>query len=118
MALNRRLAFKGFPTECTIVQCLKLSKFIHQQVDLLKLDIEGSELQVINELIQSKKIRFIKNIILEFHLDKIPQRPLIGKLVKSLEENRFTVGFSKHLGKPFTENLWSNALIISACRTR
>jgi FkbM family methyltransferase len=44
-----------------------LSGFINEIVDFLKLDIEGSEVDVLDDLIQSQKIRFIKQMIIEFH---------------------------------------------------
>lgn len=49
------------------VQTIKLSTYINEKIDLLKLDIEGEETNVIKELEQAGKFPFIKNIVLEFH---------------------------------------------------
>jgi FkbM family methyltransferase len=45
----------------------KLSSFITEKVDLLKLDIEGSELPVLRELEASGKLEWVKNMVLEYH---------------------------------------------------
>lgn len=47
------------------VSVVKLSSYIKDKVDLLKLDIEGSETEVIKEIEQ--KLKYINQIILEFH---------------------------------------------------
>ncbi len=49
----------------TKVPCMKLSPFINQSVDLLKLDIEGNESEVISDLDVSFK--FVGNSIMEYH---------------------------------------------------
>jgi hypothetical protein len=40
---------------------------MHEVVDFLKMDIEGSEVQVLDDLVQSQKINLIKQMIIEFH---------------------------------------------------
>ena len=48
-----------------------LSNFIKEEkVDLLKLDIEGSEEDIITELYKKDKLKQIKRIILEYHFNK------------------------------------------------
>lgn len=51
--------------QSSFVETTKLSTFINEPVDFLKLDIEGEETRVINEI--KNKLHFIKNIELEFH---------------------------------------------------
>lgn len=47
------------------VETVRLSKYITREVDLLKMDIEGSEQKVIEEI--QNKLGLIKMIIIEFH---------------------------------------------------
>ena len=56
----------------------KLSNYIHQNVDLLKMDIEGAEIEVLEDLNANGKMKYIKNIIFEYHLSK---KHSIGKII-------------------------------------
>ena len=49
------------------VRSKKLSDFIDKKVDFIKIDTEGSEVKIIQELISSKKISFLQNMVIEFH---------------------------------------------------
>ena len=66
------------------VKCDKLSRYIADEVDLLKIDIEGSEGKVIGELSKSGKLSLIKNISMEFHLiEENPLSEMLSKLERS-----------------------------------
>lgn len=47
------------------VKTVRLSKYLNKPVDLLKVDIEGSEQKVLEEI--KNKLYFIEQIIMEFH---------------------------------------------------
>jgi FkbM family methyltransferase len=49
------------------VESVLISKYIDKFVDLLKMDIEGGEFGVIEDLYKHKKLKFIKHIIMEVH---------------------------------------------------
>jgi FkbM family methyltransferase len=49
----------------TKVQVVRLSEFINEKVDLLKIDIEGAEVEVVKEI--SHKLFHVRNIFIEFH---------------------------------------------------
>lgn len=59
------------------VKVERLSKYITRDIDLLKLDIEGGELDVLEELVGASKMHFIKHVVMEYHpvhkggLDKV-----------------------------------------------
>lgn len=58
------------PKEILDIQCVSLSKFImslNKRVRLLKLDIEGCELEVINDLIDTRTIDLVELVIAETH---------------------------------------------------
>jgi FkbM family methyltransferase len=50
-----------------MVKTNKLSVYIDREIDLLKVDIEGAEGIVVNELMHAQKIGSLKNIIIEYH---------------------------------------------------
>ncbi len=49
------------------IQTVKLSDFIDGPIDVLKLDIEGSEGTVIRELSQAGKLKLVGECVMEFH---------------------------------------------------
>ena len=63
-----------------------------REVDFLKLDIEGAEQQVLVELEQAGKLKFIKEIAIEGHeADQMMDVNDISKIVDLLERNSFSV---------------------------
>lgn len=49
------------------VKCEQLSKYITENIDILKIDIEGAETEVLRELIESNKLELVRNILIEYH---------------------------------------------------
>ena len=59
----------------TEIECISLSDFIqslHRQVRLLKLDIEGSEIPVLNQLLDTGTINFVDLTVVETHERQMP----------------------------------------------
>lgn len=77
------------------VQSTLLSTHISAPIDLLKMDIEGAESTVIEELAQHKKLNFIKNIIMEFHAFADKNYNNLAKTLRTLEENGFSYEIKK-----------------------
>ncbi len=59
---NQRSSCTKMPTKL-----VKLSEYINEPIDLLKLDVEGAEYDVFEELQQANKFKLIQNIIMEIH---------------------------------------------------
>jgi FkbM family methyltransferase len=78
------------------VPALRLSTFINQQIDLLKLDIEGSELTILEEI--EKKFPLINEIYIEFHGSNSNKKNSLPKIVNLLKKN----GFNLTLRYPYT----------------
>jgi FkbM family methyltransferase len=67
-----------------------LSRYIDGPVDLLKIDIEGAEDAVLKELIQSGKLSYVKQILLEYHHHMIDtKKDSLGEILKMFEDNNF-----------------------------
>ena len=84
-SLNMSIASREGLPNSSAVRCRKLSSYILDTVDLIKLDIEGAELQVIQDLIQSNKVSSVAQLVLELH-DGPHQNP---KEVLHLLQERF-----------------------------
>jgi FkbM family methyltransferase len=74
----------------TLVACDVLSAYITGPVDLLKLDVEGAEHLIIQDLVATNKLRLIKEIVFEYH-HHMPtaQDDKLGAFLAALERNGF-----------------------------
>jgi FkbM family methyltransferase len=61
---TRRERIRG--RETTVPQ-RRLSEFLHEDVDLLKLDVEGAEDDVIDELVEAGAIARVDQLVVEYH---------------------------------------------------
>ena len=50
-----------------VAEATRLSNYIKSTIDFLKMDVEGAELSVLKELIKSDKLRYIKQMAIEYH---------------------------------------------------
>jgi FkbM family methyltransferase len=86
----------------TPIQTTILSKHINKDVDILKMDIEGAELHVLNDLHITKKIKHIKNIVLEYHHNDFDSNEKLYELLKIFESNNFSYKIkSAHNNDPY-----------------
>lgn len=69
-----------------------LSKYIDKRIDLVKIDTEGAEQEIIEELETSKKLQNIRNIIIEFHPTKYQN---IEKIKNILQKSNFAINMKE-----------------------
>lgn len=75
------------------VKTTKLSKYITKTVDFLKIDIEGSEQKVLEEI--EGKLNLVKQIVMEFHNTPSSRKVNdLEKVKKILKRNNFGYEFS------------------------
>ena len=70
------------------VRVTTLSKYIDGPVDFLKLNIEGQELPVLRELETSGKLRYVRELVFEYH-GWAGQEQRLGELLTLLDRNGF-----------------------------
>lgn len=75
------------------VQTVKLSSYINKPVEMLKIDIEGAETLVLNEI--KNKLGLVRNIVIEFHHSGIPKGNSLDKIISILEKSKFRLTFRK-----------------------
>jgi FkbM family methyltransferase len=68
------------------VEAVTLSNYITEEVDFLKLDIEGAELEVLKEI--EPKLKLVKKIFIEYH-SSVNNVQELSMLLKILENNNF-----------------------------
>ena len=98
-------------TQAIEVSAEKLSKFITEPVDFLKLDVEGAETRVVQELVQSRKIALVKQMVIEYHHHFGTQRANLSHLLASLECAGFDYQLHSSLYPVTTKNVYQDVLI-------
>ena len=83
------------------VKAVRLGPYLREPIGLLKLDIEGAEIEVLRDI--RIELRHVRQLIMEFHcVVGMPQR--LGESLAILEESGFRVAVNAAAG-------WSNPLI-------
>jgi FkbM family methyltransferase len=86
--LSSRLTVRGAQPKVTAVESVRLSQYIEGEVDFLKLDIEGTEQEVLCEI--EPKLRQVRNMFIEFHCTQGDAANSLPRTLDVLERNGFT----------------------------
>lgn len=95
------------------VPARRLSDFIQGTVDFVKLDIEGAEHRVLNDLVQSGKIQAIRQMVVEYHHRIGHQKSRLADFLAMLERAGFEYQIHAAL-YPVTSRDTFQDLLISA----
>ena len=81
------------------IPSIRLSEYIVNKVDLLKIDAEGSELEILTDLDKAKRFGEIDRIIIEYHHNGLNRRNAIDLVLEVLRRNGYTFMFDYSLRK-------------------
>jgi FkbM family methyltransferase len=73
----------------TVVDQVRLSRFIDRRIDLLKLDVEGAEFAVLSDLIASNTLAMIDQMIIEYHHHIRASEDKLARFLSMLETNGY-----------------------------
>lgn len=100
------------PGTATSVQQRRLSQLVAEDVELLKLDVEGAEDDVVAELVDSGGIWQIRQLVVEYHHQLDPARDFLGPFLERLGEQgfRYQIGARENIaargsGKPVFQDV-------------
>lgn len=93
------------------VKAVLLSNYIDRDVDFLKMDIEGAELSVIKELSETNKLRYIKEMMIEYHHHIASDIDEFSKMLKLLEDAGFGYQIECSFDGVFTKNKFQDIMI-------
>lgn len=93
----------GEPRRVLKVHTVPVSRFVNGRLDLLKLDVEGSEQAILDDLAESGKLKRIRRIILEYHHHVQPDEDELGRFLLLLEKSGFGYHLCAPLALPFPE---------------
>jgi FkbM family methyltransferase len=83
-----------------VVKTDKLSSFIgSHKFDLIKIDIEGSELEVIEDLVYEGKLTQTERYAIEYHHRIKGAKSNMSQFIKPFEEHNFEYNISTHINK-------------------
>ncbi len=78
-----------------------LSKYLDAEVDLLKMDIEGAETMVLQDLARADKLGLIREMVIEYHHHIDTKSDEFSKVLAILEQNGFGYQISCYRQRPF-----------------
>lgn len=78
--------FAGAPVS---VPAIRLSDLVQGPVDLLKLDVEGAEHDVMDEMVSSGALAHVGAIAMEYHHHIDPTVDRLSEMLRLLEDNGF-----------------------------
>jgi FkbM family methyltransferase len=86
--------------ESVRVPAVRLSRYVTAPIDFLKLDVEGSELPVLRDLVTSGAIAQVKQMVIEFHHHMSPNVDNMSECLAILEQHGF--GYQLTSGQVYT----------------
>lgn len=99
------------PKQCKKIRAVRLSNYINSEIDFLKLDVEGAELDVIEDIINSGKISYIKQMIIEYHHHLIPGVDEFSRLLRHLENAGFGYQIGGYMSRPLMRDISQDILV-------
>jgi FkbM family methyltransferase len=92
------------------VMGVRLSSFIDREVDFLKMDIEGAETKVLQEVAAAGKLRLVREMVIEYHHHIAKQTDDFSQLLVILEQQGFGYQLSAN-GRPRQREAFQDVLI-------
>jgi len=106
--VNSTVTHRGKAIE---VEAILLSDYIEEEVDFLKIDIEGAEPMVIQNLFESGKIRLIKKMVVEYDHHLSAEENSFSQILSWLEKSNFEYQINAPYKFPFSSHVKQNFLI-------
>jgi FkbM family methyltransferase len=93
------------------VPARKLSDFIREAVDFVKIDVEGAEDRILKDLIQSGKIVFVRQMVIEYHHRIGQRKSCLAEFLAMLEQAGFEYQIHAALYPVTSQNIFQDMLI-------
>ena len=97
--------------ETVTVPSVKLSDYLEEPVDFLKIDVEGAEGKVIRQLAESGKIEHVQQMAIEYHHHLHPEENELAGLLDVLERGGFGYQIRGDVKTPVTPGRFEDLMI-------
>lgn len=110
-SLHMSIKKERLPKNFQSVHSVLLSEHIKEKIDFIKIDVEGAEDAVIKELSKQDKLKFFKELVIEYHHHINPKKNKLSNILNILEKNAFGYQVSAPLKPPFDREKFQDILI-------
>jgi FkbM family methyltransferase len=99
------------PKQKQAVEAVRLSRYVDREVDFLKLDVEGVEQDILEELNREGKLRYIKQMAIEYHHHIVGNMDVFSQILSLLENAGFGYQIESRLDRPFARQQFQDIFI-------
>lgn len=84
------------------IKTARLSQFLnrYESIDLVKMDIEGAEVSVINEICDSQALNKVKEFIIEYHHNLQGEISCLSEFLRKFEDEGFKYNIRANFSRP------------------
>ena len=101
----------GAGSRAVEVEAVRLSDEIGTDVDFLKMDIEGAELECVEDLAASGKLARVRELAIEYHLNMGGAQPGLARLLALLEASGFGCQVRADLPRAWDQGVFQDVLV-------
>ncbi|MEI8244761.1 MAG: FkbM family methyltransferase [Lentisphaerota bacterium] len=94
-----------------VVKVTRLSNYIDCMVDFLKMDVEGTEMEIMEDLFREGKLNYIRQMAIEYHHHIISDSNELSRMLRLLEDAGFGYQIESNLKRPFSKGQFQDILI-------
>jgi FkbM family methyltransferase len=106
------------PRQKLTVEAVRLSKFIEKEVDFLKIDVEGAERDIIEELSRARKLNHIQQMVIEYHHHIRADEDVFSQTLRLLESAGFGYQIESRLNRPFEPKQFQDVIVYAYRKER
>jgi FkbM family methyltransferase len=110
-ALTMSTIRERMPKASRLVKAVPLSTYIDRPVDFLKIDVEGAERDVLEDLRVQEKLHYVSEMAIEYHNPIRFGTNSLSSLLGLLEDGGFSYQCEARLRRPLKPNRVQNILI-------
>jgi FkbM family methyltransferase len=110
-ALSSLVVVNNAHTVAEAVPVVRLSRYIDAPVDFLKLDVEGSEMEVVRDLQAAGKLTLVREMVIEYHHHLRAEEDTLADLLQILEGAHFGYQFQVVDDTPFGPGAYQSVMV-------
>lgn len=95
----------------TEVDVVRVSGFVDRPVDFLKIDVEGAEMDVLRDLVETGKLALVRQMVIEYHHHLHPEENRMSELFHVLEDAGFGYVIRVPQPAPYRRQVYQDILV-------